>query len=44
LVPFFCDVFVGQPLTWTGDKAKFMEELTCRMTALAAEGNFPPWE
>jgi 1-acyl-sn-glycerol-3-phosphate acyltransferase len=44
LVPFFCDVFVGPPMTWTGDKAKFMEELTCRMTALAAEGNFPPWE
>jgi 1-acyl-sn-glycerol-3-phosphate acyltransferase len=44
LVPFFCDVFVGQPLTWTGDKAKFMEALSYQMTALAAEGNFPPWE
>jgi 1-acyl-sn-glycerol-3-phosphate acyltransferase len=44
LVPFFCDVFVGQPLSWTGDKAQFMEELTCRMTALADEGQFPPWE
>ena len=44
LVPFFCDVFVGQPLTWTDDKAKFMEELTCRMTDLAAEGHFPPWQ
>jgi 1-acyl-sn-glycerol-3-phosphate acyltransferase len=44
LVPFFCDVFVGTPLTWTGDRATFMEELTCRMTALAAEGHFSPWE
>jgi 1-acyl-sn-glycerol-3-phosphate acyltransferase len=44
LVPFFCDVFVGEPMKWTGDKASFMEELTCRMTALAAEGHFPPWE
>ena len=44
LVPFYCDVFVGQSLTWVGDKTKFMEELTCRMTALATEGNFPPWE
>jgi 1-acyl-sn-glycerol-3-phosphate acyltransferase len=44
LVPFFCDVFVGQPMTWAGDKTKFMEDLTCRMTALAAEGHFPPWE
>lgn len=44
LVPFFCDVFVGSPWTWTGERTTFMEELTCRMTALAAEGNFPPWE
>lgn len=44
LVPFFCDAFVGRPLTWAGNKARFMEELTCQMTALAAEANFPPWE
>lgn len=44
LVPFFCDVFVGQSLNWTGDKAEFMEDLTCRMAALAAEGHFPAWE
>jgi 1-acyl-sn-glycerol-3-phosphate acyltransferase len=43
LVPFFCDVFVGEPLNWNGDKARFMEDLTCRMTTLAAEGDFPPW-
>jgi 1-acyl-sn-glycerol-3-phosphate acyltransferase len=44
LVPFFCDAFVGRPLNWAGDKTKFMDDLTCQMTALAAEGNFPPWE
>lgn len=44
LVPFFCDVFVGEPMTWNGDKERFMELLTSRMTALAAEGHFPPWE
>jgi 1-acyl-sn-glycerol-3-phosphate acyltransferase len=44
LVPFFCDVFVGQPMLWSGNKATFMEELTCRMTALAEEGRFPAWE
>ena len=44
LVPFFCDVFVGEPLRWTGDKQSFMTELTSRMTALAAEGDFPPWD
>jgi 1-acyl-sn-glycerol-3-phosphate acyltransferase len=44
LVPFFCDVFIGEPLVWTGDKAGFMLELTNRITSLAAEGNFPAWE
>jgi 1-acyl-sn-glycerol-3-phosphate acyltransferase len=44
LVPFFCDVFIGEPLVWTGDKAGFMQELTNRITGLAAEGNFPAWE
>lgn len=44
LVPFFCDVFVGEPLCWTGDKKSFMKELTCRMTALGGEGEFPPWQ
>ncbi len=44
LAPCFCDVFIGESLTWTGDKTTFMEDLTCRMTALAAEGHFAPWE
>ncbi len=44
LVPFFCDAFVGEPMTWTGDRIKFTEDLKHRMTALAAEGNLPPWE
>jgi 1-acyl-sn-glycerol-3-phosphate acyltransferase len=44
LVPFFCDVFVGEPLVWGGDRAAFMQSLKERMTALAAEGEFPAWE
>jgi 1-acyl-sn-glycerol-3-phosphate acyltransferase len=44
LVPFFCDIFVGEPLNWSGDKNGFMDELMQRMTALAAEGDFSPWE
>ena len=44
LVPFFLDVFVGDPLVWEGEKSKFMESLSCQMTALAAQGAFPPWE
>ena len=44
LVPFFCDVFVGEPLLWCGNKQAFMQSLKDRMTALAAEGEFPAWE
>jgi 1-acyl-sn-glycerol-3-phosphate acyltransferase len=44
LVPFFCDVFLGDPFRWCGDKARFMDDLTSRMTALAAEGDFSTWE
>ena len=44
LVPFFLDVFVGEPIDWNDDKEAFMEQLSARMTALAEEGNFSPWE
>lgn len=44
LVPFFVDVFVGAPVTWTGDRAAFLEAFRSAMTALAAEGQFPLWE
>jgi 1-acyl-sn-glycerol-3-phosphate acyltransferase len=44
LVPFFCDVFVGEPMTWTGDRGSFMGELEDRTKGLAAEGQFPAWE
>ena len=43
-VPFFCDVFVGEPLHGRQDTHAFMDELAARMTALAEEGSFPPWE
>lgn len=43
-VPFFCDVFVGEELRWTGDRASFMRALDEALRALAAEGSFPPWE
>jgi 1-acyl-sn-glycerol-3-phosphate acyltransferase len=43
LVPFFCDVLVGEPLFWCGDRAKFMGKLEQRFDELAAEGNFPQW-
>lgn len=44
LIPFFCDVFVGLPLRWTGDRRSFMDALNARMDELAGEGDFPPWE
>ena len=27
LVPFFCDVFIGEAMTWTGDRTSFMTAL-----------------
>jgi 1-acyl-sn-glycerol-3-phosphate acyltransferase len=37
LVPFFCDVFVGESLTWSGNRAEFMSSLEQRMDDLSAE-------
>jgi 1-acyl-sn-glycerol-3-phosphate acyltransferase len=44
LVPFFLDIFIGEPLPWKGEKKTFMEELSTRMRRLAAEGEFPSWD
>ena len=44
LVPFFLDIFIGEPIPWEGNKTEFMEHMTNQMTALAEEGNFSPWE
>jgi len=44
LVPFFCDVFIGEALQWEGDKKLYMQQLDTAMQALASEGNFAPWE
>lgn len=43
-VPFFCDVFVGEPLHGRADTHGFMDELAQRMAALAGEEHFAPWE
>ena len=44
LVPFFCDVFVGESVPWGGDRAGYMQRLEAAMRNLAAEGAFPSWE
>lgn len=44
-VPFFCDVFVGTPLSVAEgeDRAAFMSRFTAAMDQLAAQGEFPEW-
>jgi len=44
LVPFFCDVFVGDPQVWGGNRRAYMRALEERMHELAEEGQFAPWE
>jgi 1-acyl-sn-glycerol-3-phosphate acyltransferase len=43
-VPFFCDVFVGEPLEEAAEKEAFLAGLKARFEALRAEGTFPEWE
>ncbi len=43
-VPFFCDVFVGEPLERPGEKEAFLAGLKARLEALRAEGTFPEWD
>jgi 1-acyl-sn-glycerol-3-phosphate acyltransferase len=43
-VPFFCDVFVGEPVPWRGDRRTYVEDLRARLQSLAAEGQLAAWE
>jgi hypothetical protein len=43
-VPLFCDVFVGEPVRWSGERKAYLEELRRRMQALAAQGRLAAWE
>jgi 1-acyl-sn-glycerol-3-phosphate acyltransferase len=43
-VPFFCDVFVGEPVERLPEKEAFLLALRVRFEALRAEGTFPQWE
>lgn len=47
-VPFFCDVFVGEPLhggdeRWGGDAHRLRDGLRESLQSLAREGRFPEW-
>ena len=44
LIPFFCDVVVGDQLFWTGSSAEFMDKLENTMRALVSQVNVSPWE
>jgi 1-acyl-sn-glycerol-3-phosphate acyltransferase len=44
LVPFFCDIFVGEGFRWTGSREVFMQTLTDRMSSLAAECRKSEWD
>lgn len=44
LVPFFCDVLVGENMYFNADKHQFMALLTDRFAQLTDEGHFPDWE
>jgi 1-acyl-sn-glycerol-3-phosphate acyltransferase len=44
LVPFFCDVVVGEALKWTGNRSEFMQKLDSTMKFLASEITAAPWE
>ncbi|MBV9572066.1 MAG: 1-acyl-sn-glycerol-3-phosphate acyltransferase [Alphaproteobacteria bacterium] len=44
LVPFNCDVVIGERLMWPGSIAAFMAEMQTRMSELAAQVHVAPWE
>jgi 1-acyl-sn-glycerol-3-phosphate acyltransferase len=44
LVPFFCDVFIGEPIEWSGDRRAFTREIEAALNKLSDEGEFAAWE
>ena len=43
LVPFFVDLFAGEPVQWQGSRETFMRDLTARFETLSAEARPPEW-
>lgn len=44
LVPFYCDIFVGDAFFWAGNRKEFMDTLNQRMDQLAKQGPFAAWD
>lgn len=42
-VPFFCDVFIGEPVQWNGDHDAYMELLKQRFSELDQQGQQSEW-
>ena len=43
-VPHLCEIFVGEPLDWTGERASYVAALEERIAALGAEASVSPWD
>jgi len=43
IVPFFVDIFVGEPLRFEGDRAEYMQRYRDAMSALAGEEKHGDW-
>lgn len=43
LVPFFVDVFVGEPVPWEGDRDRYLDRYRTELARLSEEGSFAPW-
>jgi len=43
-VPFFCDVYIGTPLHWQGDREVFMEQLRTAIDSLSRQGHTADWD
>jgi len=43
IVPFFVDIFVGEPLRFEGDRAMYMQRYRDAMTALSGEEKHAEW-
>jgi 1-acyl-sn-glycerol-3-phosphate acyltransferase len=44
LVPFNCDIVVGDKIAWSGDMNSFMTALQTQMAELASQIHMAPWE
>ena len=44
LVPFFCDVFVGAEIYWSGDRKAYMQILENAVNELEQAGQFSQWD